>query len=108
MTKRFVNHGVNAPEPWVLGLTDPGLFHPNLSGYRAYAAAVTSSVNPRDLRGERDQQWFDEEATPTHKTPRRPEPRLDTMRWLPRSQSRLLMAQMLTALENWTVSAVEE
>ena len=50
VTKRFVGHGVNAPEPWILGLTDPGLFHPNLSGYRAYAAAVTSSVNPRDLR----------------------------------------------------------
>lgn len=50
VTKRFVNHGVNAPEPWVLGLTDPGLFHPNQSGYRAYAAAITSSLNPRDLR----------------------------------------------------------
>jgi hypothetical protein len=42
---RFVDHGVNAPEPWILGLTDPGLFHPNLSGYRAYTAAVTSSLN---------------------------------------------------------------
>ncbi|KAB7743560.1 SGNH/GDSL hydrolase family protein [Nostocoides sp. F2B08] len=50
VTKRFDGHGVNAPRPWILGLTDPGLFHPNLSGYRAYAAAVTSSVNPRDLR----------------------------------------------------------
>lgn len=50
VTRRFVDHGVNAPEPWILGLTDPGLFHPNLSGYRAYSAAVTSSVNPRDLR----------------------------------------------------------
>lgn len=50
VTKRFVGHGVNAPEPWIIGLTEPGLFHPNLSGYRAYAAAVTSSVNPRDLR----------------------------------------------------------
>ena len=50
VTDRFVDHGVNAPEPWVLGLTDPGRFHPNLAGYRAYAAAVTSSVNPRDLR----------------------------------------------------------
>lgn len=50
VTKRFVGHGVNAPKPWVLGFTDPGRFHPNLSGYRAYAAAVTSSVNPRDLR----------------------------------------------------------
>lgn len=50
VTSRFVGHGVNAPEPWVLGLTDPGLFHPNLAGYKAYAAAVTSQVNPRDLR----------------------------------------------------------
>lgn len=50
VTKRFVGHGVNAPRPWVLGLEDPGLFHPNLAGYRAYAAAVTSALNPRDLR----------------------------------------------------------
>lgn len=50
VTHRFVGHGVNAPEPWILGLTDPGLFHPNLSGYRAYSAAVTSSLDPRDLR----------------------------------------------------------
>ena len=50
VTKRFDGRGVNAPRPWILGLTDPGLFHPNLAGYRAYAAAVTSSVNPRDLR----------------------------------------------------------
>jgi lysophospholipase L1-like esterase len=50
VTTRFLDHGANAPEPWILGLTDPGLFHPNLSGYRAYAAAVTSSLDPRDLR----------------------------------------------------------
>jgi lysophospholipase L1-like esterase len=50
VTRRFDGHGVNAPEPWVLGLTDPAAFHPNPSGYEAYAAAVTSSVNPRDLR----------------------------------------------------------
>ena len=50
VTSRFVGHGVNAPEPWVLGLSDPGRFHPNLDGYEAYAAAVTSQVNPRDLR----------------------------------------------------------
>ena len=50
VTSRFVGHGVNAPEPWVLGVTDPGRFHPNLAGYEAYAAAVTSQVNPRDLR----------------------------------------------------------
>lgn len=50
VTKRFNRHGVNARSPWILGLTDPGLFHPNLAGYRAYAAAVTSAINPRDLR----------------------------------------------------------
>lgn len=50
VTKRFDDHGVNAPEPWILGLTDPGLFHPNLQGYRAYSAAVTAAINPRDLR----------------------------------------------------------
>ncbi len=49
-TRRFIDHGVNAPEPWILGLTDPARFHPNLAGYEAYAAAVTSSLNPRDLR----------------------------------------------------------
>ena len=49
-TRRFLDHGVNAPEPWLLGLSDPGRFHPNVDGYEAYAAAVTSSVNPRDLR----------------------------------------------------------
>lgn len=50
VTDRFVGHGVNAPRPWVLGLDDPARFHPDPSGYKAYAAAVTSSVNPRDLR----------------------------------------------------------
>lgn len=50
VTKRFIGHGVNALDPWILGLTDPGLFHPTMSGYRAYAAAVTSAINPRDLR----------------------------------------------------------
>jgi len=50
VTQRFIDHGVNAPEPWILGLTDAARFHPNLAGYQAYAAALTSSVNPRDLR----------------------------------------------------------
>ncbi|NLW99940.1 MAG: SGNH/GDSL hydrolase family protein [Actinomycetales bacterium] len=50
VTKRFIDHGVNAPDPWILGLTDPGLFHPNLSGYEAYAAAVTAAINPNSLR----------------------------------------------------------
>lgn len=46
VTKRFVGHGVNAADPWILGATDPGAFHPNLAGYEAYAAAVTSTVKP--------------------------------------------------------------
>ncbi len=50
VTQRFTGHGVNSSDPWVLGLTDPGRFHPNLAGYRAYTAAVTSSLNPRDFR----------------------------------------------------------
>lgn len=50
VTKRFDGHGVNARSPWILDFSDPGRLHPNLAGYRAYAAAVTSSVNPRDLR----------------------------------------------------------
>ena len=40
----FRHHGVNARRPWVLGASDPGAFHPNLTGYRAYAAAVTVDV----------------------------------------------------------------
>ena len=51
VTKRFDGHGVNAPRPWILGLdAGPDRFHPNLDGYRAYTAAVTSALNPRDLR----------------------------------------------------------
>ena len=50
VTKRFDGHGVNAPSPWILDFSDPGRLHPNLSGYKAYSAAVTSSINPRDLR----------------------------------------------------------
>lgn len=44
VTRRFRWHGVNSPRPWVLGATDPGAFHPNLDGYRSYAAAVTRAV----------------------------------------------------------------
>ena len=50
VTKRFVGHGVNAPEPWILGPADPGAFHPNADGYEAYAAAVTAAFNPSLLR----------------------------------------------------------
>lgn len=50
VTKRFVGHGLNSDDPWILGVGDPGLFHPNAAGYEAYAAAVTAAINPRDLR----------------------------------------------------------
>ncbi len=50
VTRRFDGHGVNAPEPWVLGPLDPAAFHPTLDGYKAYAAAVTAAVNPARLR----------------------------------------------------------
>jgi lysophospholipase L1-like esterase len=49
VTERFVDHGVNAPEPWVVWPTAPGSFHPNVPGYRAYAAAVTAAIRPADL-----------------------------------------------------------
>jgi hypothetical protein len=47
---RFDGHGANSPDPWILGPTDPGAFHPTLEGYQAYAAAVNSalgSITPR-------------------------------------------------------------
>jgi lysophospholipase L1-like esterase len=44
VTKRFLGHGVNAPDPWILGPFDPGAFHPDADGYRAYAAAVTVAI----------------------------------------------------------------
>jgi lysophospholipase L1-like esterase len=50
VTKRFIDHGVNAPEAWILGAFDPGSFHPNLHGYRAYTAALTSQINPAQLK----------------------------------------------------------
>ncbi|RHW26741.1 SGNH/GDSL hydrolase family protein [Nocardioides immobilis] len=52
VTHRFDGHGVNAPEPWILGLLrpdgslEPGAFHPNAAGYEAYAAAVTAAIGP--------------------------------------------------------------
>jgi lysophospholipase L1-like esterase len=46
---RFVDHGVNAPEPWILG-PGAGAFHPNAAGYRAYTAALTAQINPSRLR----------------------------------------------------------
>lgn len=46
VTSRFRGHGVNAPAPWMLPWEDPGRFHPNAAGYRAYTAAVTAAVRP--------------------------------------------------------------
>lgn len=50
VTSRFADHGVNAPQPWILGLQSPAPFHPTLEGQDAYAAALTSQINPRSLR----------------------------------------------------------
>lgn len=49
VTVRFLDHGVNAPEPWLVWPTAPGSFHPNEPGYRSYAAAVTAAIRPADL-----------------------------------------------------------
>jgi lysophospholipase L1-like esterase len=43
VTERFLDHGVNAPDPWVLGPFDPGAFHPDADGYEAYTGAVTAA-----------------------------------------------------------------
>jgi lysophospholipase L1-like esterase len=50
VTERFLGHGVNAPEAWLLDPFDPGSFHPNAAGYKAYTAALTAAVNPSRLR----------------------------------------------------------
>ena len=50
VTNRFRNHGVNATRPWILGALDPGRFHPNAKGYRAYTAAVAAAVKPARLK----------------------------------------------------------
>ena len=50
VTKRFVGHGVNAPEPFLLGPFDPAALHPNAAGYEAYTSAVTAAVVPARLR----------------------------------------------------------
>lgn len=50
VTERFVGHGANAAEPWILGPADPGAFHPNAAGYEAYTAAVTAAVAPAGRR----------------------------------------------------------
>lgn len=46
VTSRFVGHGVNAPDAWVLGPFGPAAFHPTLDGYEAYAGAVTAAIKP--------------------------------------------------------------
>jgi len=57
VTHRFDGHGVNAPEPWILGAfrpdgsLEPGAFHPNAAGYEGYTAAVTAAIKPGSHRG---------------------------------------------------------
>ncbi|OFE17514.1 triacylglycerol lipase [Humibacillus sp. DSM 29435] len=51
VTNRFKGHGVNAPNPWILGPFDPAAFHPTLPGYRAYTAAIASSLRHCPPRG---------------------------------------------------------
>lgn len=46
VTERFIDHGVNSPDAWILGPLDPGAFHPDAQGYQAYTAAVTSALKP--------------------------------------------------------------
>jgi len=50
VTSRFVDHGVNAPDSWVIGPRDPAAFHPTLDGYEAYTAALTAAIVPARLR----------------------------------------------------------
>ncbi len=51
VTKRFRDHGVNAPDAWLNGPFDPaGALHPNAEGYQAYTAAVTAAVRPSQFR----------------------------------------------------------
>ena len=49
VTKRFIDHGANAPDPWILGPSAPERFHANALGYHAYAAAVTAAIKPSQL-----------------------------------------------------------
>jgi lysophospholipase L1-like esterase len=44
--KRFKGHGANSSDPWILGPTAPGAFHPTVDGYEAYTAAVNSALGP--------------------------------------------------------------
>ncbi|GAA4891265.1 SGNH family lipase [Tessaracoccus lubricantis] len=47
---RFVDHGVNAPSPWITGADSMAPLHPTSQGQRAYAAAITAAVTPASLR----------------------------------------------------------
>lgn len=51
VTSRFQGHGVNAPSAWILGPSDPAAFHPTLAGYRAYTAAIASSLRHCTVHG---------------------------------------------------------
>ena len=50
VTKRFLDHGANATDAWILGPFDPAAFHPNAEGYEAYTAAVTAAIRPAELK----------------------------------------------------------
>ena len=50
VTKRFLGHGANAPDAWILGPFDPGAFHPSAADHAAFTAAVTAAVRPSQLR----------------------------------------------------------
>ncbi len=51
VTRRFSSHGVNAPNPWIVGpLVQNAALHPNAAGYRAYTAALTAAIVPARLR----------------------------------------------------------
>lgn len=50
VTQKFDGHGVNAPDAWITDVVHQVPFHPTAEGQNAYAAAVTSQVNPRSLR----------------------------------------------------------
>ena len=52
VTQRFLGHGVNARDAWILPPTEKpeslaqGAFHPNVKGYDAYTAAVIAAIEP--------------------------------------------------------------
>lgn len=50
VTGRYLDHGVNAPDAWVFGATDPVPFHPTADGQQAYGVALRAAIRPPDLR----------------------------------------------------------